>query len=264
MSVLLRVVNFGVRHGTHAAVHDVTLDVQCGEVLAILGPNAAGKTTLLRGLAGLLDPTGGSVERHVEPFEIAYLAQSEPLPAEWTALEVVKLGRAPRLGSWRRLGDADERATRSAMRITRTLDLANRRIATLSGGQRQRVALARALAQEPRILLLDEPTTHLDLRHQLDVIALLRSESRRGVTSVAVVHDLALAGHADRCAVLSHGRLVALGAPKDVLRPALIREVFGAAVDVLPGRDGRIVVVASLDGLGVEDREEAWATTPSF
>jgi iron complex transport system ATP-binding protein len=205
------------------------------------------------------------VSTSVAPADAAYLAQSEPLPAEWTAIDVVELGRVPHLGFWGRQGHADEEAVREAMMVTRTDEIAHRRVRTLSGGQLQRVALARALAQEPRLMFLDEPTTHLDLRHQIETFALLRSEAARGVSTVTIVHDLALAAHADRCAVLSRGELVALGPPGAVLVPSLIRDVFEATVDVFRARDGRVVVVPSLGDS--ESRktgeEQTWQITAS-
>lgn len=250
MSTLIEAQDLEVSYGTHRAVSRVSLAVRRGEVLAVVGPNAAGKTTLLRALASLIAPTRGTVTSTVAPAEAAYLAQSEPLPSEWTALDVVELGRVPHLGFWGQRTNADDEAVRGAMLATRTDGIAHRRIRTLSGGQRQRVALARALAQEPRVLFLDEPTTHLDLRHQIEVFALLRSEAARGVSTVTVVHDLALASLADRCAVLSRGELVALGPPADVLDPELVREVFDATVEVMRSRDGRIVIVPLLGDTG--------------
>jgi iron complex transport system ATP-binding protein len=250
MSALIETKDLEVRYGAHRALSRVSLEVRHGELLAVVGPNAAGKTTLLRALAALIVPTRGTVTSAVTPAEAAYLAQSEPLPGEWTALEVVELGRVPHLGFWGQRRRADDEAVSEAMLATRTDGIAHRRVRTLSGGQRQRVALARALAQEPRILFLDEPTTHLDLRHQIETFALLRNEATRGVSTVAVVHDLALASLADRCAVLSRGELVALGPPADVLEPALVRDVFDAAVEVMRSRDGRIVIVPLLGDTG--------------
>jgi iron complex transport system ATP-binding protein len=250
MSALIAAEGLEVRYGTQCALSRVSLEVRRGEVLAVVGPNAAGKTTLLRALASLIVPARGTITSAVAPAEAAYLAQSEPLPSEWTALDVVELGRVPHLGFWGQRRRADDEAVREAMLATRTDGIAHRRIRTLSGGQRQRVALARARAQEPRIMFLDEPTTHLDLRHQIETFVLLRSAAARGVSSVTVVHDLALASLADRCAVLSRGELVALGPPADVLEPKLVRDVFDATVEVMRSRDGRIVIVPLLGDAG--------------
>lgn len=251
MSLLIEATDLEVSYGGERALCDISVDVRRGEVLAVVGPNAAGKTTLLRALASLIMPTRGVVTSNVAPAEAAYLAQSEPLPGDWTARDVVELGRKPRLGFWGQRKNADEEAVRDAMLATGIDGIAHRRIQTLSGGQRQRVALARALAQEPRILFLDEPTTHLDLRHQLETFALLRRVATRGVSTVTVVHDLALAALADRCAVLSRGELVALGPPSVVLEPALVRDVFDATVEILRSCEGRIVIVPLLGDTGV-------------
>jgi iron complex transport system ATP-binding protein len=256
MTTLLCARNVEASYGRTKALASISLDVHAGEVLAILGPNAAGKTTLLKVLAGVLAPDGGTVERPALG-DVAYLAQLEPLPPAWTVRALVELGRFPRRGAWARLHAQDHEAVDRALSTTHTLDLATRRIASLSGGQRQRVALARALAQEPRLLLLDEPTTHLDLRHQVEVLNVLRAEARRGVGVVTIVHDLGLAAHADTCAVLREGRLVAVGSPKDVLRPELIRHAFATEVEVLSPGDGRIAIVPSLGTVTEGDEEKA-------
>jgi ABC-type cobalamin/Fe3+-siderophores transport system ATPase subunit len=259
VSVLVRADSVGVAYGAHPVLRNVTLEVRAGEILVVIGPNATGKTTLLRALASVIQPTHGRIEWTLRPTEIAYLAQSEPLPPEWTAREVVELGRMPHVGFWERLGQADVRAVEDAMSATSTLDLGERRLSTLSGGQRQRVALARALAQKPRLLVLDEPTTHLDLRHQLEMFALLRNAAERGVTTITAVHDLTIAAHADRCAVLSNGSLEALGEPNDVLDPALIRKVFAVDVEIVSGRNGRVVVPSfAVSKATQDDEEKSW------
>jgi iron complex transport system ATP-binding protein len=251
-----------VHFGRYEALRGVSLEVRAGEMLSLVGPNAAGKTTLLRALAGLVEARSGQVERLIPTSDIAYLSQSERLPSEWIALDVVELGRLPRLGAWGRRGHDDDRAVRAAMLATGIYDLAHRRIATLSGGQRQRVALARALSQEPRLLLLDEPTTHLDLRHQLDALTLLRAAARRGVATVAVVHDLQLAAQADRMAVLANGELAALGPPESVLEPGLVRKVFGAEVDVWRAA-GRVVITPRLERRPFTHEEDEWTSVES-
>jgi iron complex transport system ATP-binding protein len=229
------------------ALDRVTLSLRPGEVVSLVGPNGAGKTTLLKVLAGLLAPQTGTV-RAAERRKVAYLAQSEGLPSDWSVREVVELGRLPYVGLWRDLGAKDERAVRDAMDRVQITSLAGRPIATLSGGERQRVALARALAQEPSILLLDEPSAHLDLRHQADLLGLFRAEADRGVAVVVVMHDLTAAGQADRCVLLSNGRVRADGAPGDVLSRDLLRQVYETEVEVLHAQDGRIVIVHAAPG----------------
>jgi iron complex transport system ATP-binding protein len=224
------------------ALDRVTLSVRPGEVVSLVGPNGAGKTTLLKVLAGLLAPAAGTILAG-QPRAVAYLAQSEGLPPDWSVREVVELGRLPYVGLWRDLAAKDDRAVRDAMDRVRVLSLAGRPIATLSGGERQRVALARALAQEPSVLLLDEPSAHLDLRHQAELLALFRAEADRGVAVVVVMHDLTAAGQADRCVLLSNGRVRADGSPADVLSRDLLRQVYETEVEVLRAKDGRIVIV---------------------
>jgi iron complex transport system ATP-binding protein len=229
-----------------AVLKGVTLSVGPGEVVALIGPNGAGKTTLLKALAGLLVPRSGRVEVALPRARtVAYLAQSEDLPLEWTVREVVELGRLPYVGFWRDLSAADRRAVARAMDRTATTELAARPVGALSGGERQRVALARALAQEPRVLLLDEPATHLDLRHQVDLFDALREEAAAGIAVVAVMHDLGFAAQADRCVLLSEGTVRADGPPAVALDPDLLGEIYGIHVELLRSSDGRLVATAT-------------------
>jgi iron complex transport system ATP-binding protein len=195
-------------------------------------------------VAGLLKPQAGTVQAPgPRAKSIAYLAQSEPLPTEFSALEIARLGRLPFQGFWGRETSADASAVERAMQRTDTSGFADRTLGTLSGGERQRVALARALAQEPKLLLLDEPTNHLDLAHQADLMALLRREALGGLGVVMVVHDLNLAAHADRCVLLSDARIQADGSPADVLHPETLEPVYGVRLETLRASDGRVVVV---------------------
>jgi len=226
-----------------AVLSGVELSIGSGEVVAIIGPNGAGKSTLLKALAGVLAPHAGTVVRP-SSAGTAYLAQAGELPLDWTAQAVVELGRLPHVRFWQPLSLADRAAVRDAMFRTHTLAFADRPLATLSGGERQRVALARALAQEPRLLLLDEPTAHLDLRHQAELFRVLHSEAERQVSSVAVVHDLSLAAAADRCLLLYQGRVHAQGTPHEVLCAELLSEAYQTELDVLCAEDGKLAVVA--------------------
>ena len=243
MSAVLEARAIAVDYGRRAVLSGVDLSLGSGEVMAIIGPNGAGKTTLLKALAGVLVPGAGTVVRP-SSAGTAYLAQAEELPLDWTAQAVVELGRLPHLRFWQPLGPADRAAVRGAMSRTHTLAFAARPLATLSGGERQRVALARALAQEPRLLLLDEPTTHLDLRHQAELFRTLHGEAERKVSSVAVVHDLSLAAAADRCLLLCQGKVRAQGTPREVLRAELLSEAYQTELEVLCARDGKLAVVA--------------------
>jgi iron complex transport system ATP-binding protein len=262
MTCVLEAENISFSYGRRRVLTGATLAVRSGEITALLGPNGAGKTTLLKALAGLLTPQSGRVHSGAahQP-RIAYLAQSEALPSDWTVRELVELGRLPYVGWWRALSQEDDRVVRDAMGRTRVDSLAGRLIATLSGGERQRVALARALAQEPRVLLLDEPTLHLDLLCQQELFSTLRAESRRGVGIVVVMHDLTAASQADRCAVLAEGAIRAVGRPSEVLTPTLIREVFRAEVEPLQARDGRVVLVPMIASRSNAPTEEGSGTT---
>jgi iron complex transport system ATP-binding protein len=249
MNSLIAVNNLRFGYGGRRVLERVGFVLHPGEVVALLGPNGAGKTTLLRVLAGLEHPESGEVQApQPRARSVAYLAQVEPLPAEFTALDVVRLGRLPHQTSfWQAVFARETRndtdAVTSAMRRTGTLEFSYRLTGSLSGGEQQRVALARALAQEPKALLLDEPTNHLDLSHQAALMALLRREALGGLGVVMVLHDLNLAALADRCVLLTDGRIVASGPPHVVLEPKLLEDVYGVALERLETTDGRTVIV---------------------
>ena len=229
-------------------LHDVDLRVASGELVALVGPNGAGKSTLLRALAGLL-PADGDAEllgRTVSAWSarergqrLALVRQATDLTAAFTVRDIVALGRAPHLGWLARPGAADAARIDAALDAMGLRALAERQAPTLSGGEQQRTLLAQALAQDAAVLLLDEPTAHLDIRHQLDLLARIRRQSRQGRAVVAALHDLGLAARfADRIAVLSDGRLVADGPPRDVLTPALLHDVFGVRAEVTATESG--------------------------
>jgi iron complex transport system ATP-binding protein len=219
-------------------VDAATFDAPPGRVTALLGPNGAGKSTLLRAVAGIVRPAAGSVRldgedllalrRRERARRVAFVEQEATTELPLTGRAVAALGRTPHeavLGG----GDpsSDEIVTR-ALADAGALDFAARVIPSLSGGERQRVLLARGLAQQPRLLLLDEPMNHLDIAAQLDVFALLARLAADGVTVVAALHDLALAAaHADQVVVLHRARVVAAGPTEATLTPELIREVYG-------------------------------------
>lgn len=218
-------------------LRDVTLPVQGNEIVAIVGPNGAGKTTLLRVLSGDLVPDAGTVyidDRPLTDFDPRELArrravmpQSAHLPFLFTAREVVRMGRAPWEGE-RGEREHGARLTDYAMDLTDTRDYAVRAYPTLSGGEQSRVTLARVLAQETPILLIDEPTAHLDPRHQHLVLQLMRDLAAEGAAIAAVLHDLNLAvAYADRVAVLHRGRLAICDLPEVALAPEVLRPIFG-------------------------------------
>jgi iron complex transport system ATP-binding protein len=242
--------------GRRPVLHDLDLAVAPGEVVALLGPNGSGKTTLLRLLTGQLRPDAGVVmfdgravgdwARDALARRVAVLPQQLELPVGFRVAELVEMGRAPHA---RRLFGSttdDEAAVHRALVDADALGLAGRYADELSGGERQRVLVAMALAQEPELLLMDEPTLHLDLAHQVALLAAIRRLRRqRGLTVVAVLHDLNLAAEfAPRVIVLSDGRIAADGAPDDVLTPALVERAFGVRVwEALDQRRRRHLVV---------------------
>jgi len=232
------------RRGHPFALRSVSFDLAEGEVFGVLGPNSAGKTTLIRLLSRIVSPTRGTIEvegvalaamtRAELARRIAVVPQDMPQGLPFTVRELVLMGRYPHAP--RRFFETpdDLAVAREAMAATGVLDLADARVGVLSGGERQRVALARALAQEPRLLVLDEPTAHLDLRYQVECVALLRRVNReRGTTIVLISHDLNLAGElCDRLLLLAGGRMARLGTPEDVLEETLLTTIYGCAVSV--------------------------------
>ena len=236
--------------GGREVLHQVDLTLARGWT-AVIGPNGAGKSTLLRALAGLLAPAGGHVALDGRPLadwpararatRIGWLSQNAETTGDVAAIDVVRLGRLPHLGLLGTAGPADEAAVRQAMAQTECEALAERRLAALSGGERQRVLLARLLAVQAPVLLLDEPTTHLDAPHQVALMTLLRRLAGRH-TIVSVLHDLSLALAADRLVVMRDGRIVTTGDTADPRVHAALADVFDQAVRVLPLDDGWVAV----------------------
>ncbi len=233
---------------------DVSLTATSGECWGIVGPNGAGKSTLLRLLGALSKPSGGTVRLDGVSLEamrateramrIAYLPQRVPAAPGLTAGEVVLLGRYPHRGLGLFESANDVARARDAMALTETAAFADRRLASLSGGEAQRVHLAAALAQDPEVLLLDEPTTALDWRHQLAIFEILRRMADdRGVGVVVVTHDMNLAGrYCDRVLLMNQGRSVCQGSVADVLRPEVLAPVFDVDVTSIP-IEGRSVAM---------------------
>jgi iron complex transport system ATP-binding protein len=232
--------------------------VRPGEVLGLVGPNGSGKTTLIRAVTGAVRPVSGEVRllgedssrlsQRERALRAAVVPQEPLLPDAFSALEIVLMGRTPHLRLLQNEGASDLAAAERAMRATGTWEFADRPAGELSGGERQRVVVARALAQEAPLLLLDEPTAHLDLGHQAGVLELVRGVCREeGRAVLAVVHDLTLAArYCDRLVLLSVGRVAAEGSAEDVLRSGLLTAAYGAPVEVFPHpRTGRPVVTPS-------------------
>jgi iron complex transport system ATP-binding protein len=214
-----------------------SLTVSPGELLGVLGPNGAGKSTLLRVLAGTLAPSSGAARLFGKPLaslsrrevarDVAVVLQSEEVAFGYSAFDVVMMGRAAHQDGWMRARAEDSLIVRRAMERCDVEALAERPVADLSGGEQKRVALARALAQTPRVLLLDEPTAFLDIRHQIALFDLLAEEVAAGLACVVVMHDLNLAAqYASRVALANAGRLVAVGRVEEVMTYARLRETF--------------------------------------
>ncbi|WP_030610019.1 ABC transporter ATP-binding protein [Streptomyces sclerotialus] len=227
-------------------VDGLHLDVPHGAVTIIVGPNACGKSTLLRALGRLLKPRAGAVLldgtdlARIPTKKIAQsvglLPQTPVAPEAITVADLVARGRQPHQHWWQQWSEADERAVTEAMARTDVADLADRPVDELSGGQRQRVWIAMALAQETDLLLLDEPTTYLDISHQVEVLDLVRQlNHERGRTVVAVLHDLNQAArYADHLVAMKAGRIIAQGPPAETVTADLVRDVFGLDSVVVP------------------------------
>jgi iron complex transport system ATP-binding protein len=243
----------GLKLEGRAIISDVTLDVFPGEVVALVGPNGAGKSTLLSLMAGDVGPSTGSAllagkeASKYRPEEAArlrsVLMQSNAVSFPFTVREIVEMGRAP----WARtpLLSEDGDAISSALELADVAHLEHRRFTQLSGGERARVSLARVLAQRTPVVLLDEPTAALDLRHQEDVMTTVRHLARDGAAVVVVVHDLSVAaGYADRVALLVEGGLDAIGVPTEVLEANRVSRVYGVDVDIeLVGKPPRPIIL---------------------
>jgi iron complex transport system ATP-binding protein len=228
--------------GRGLAMSEVTLRVERAQLVVLLGANGAGKSTLLRAAAGLLPAHEGEVRvggRNVRALgprdlsrQVAFVPQSEAPAFGFSVRDVVSMGRAPHQGAWMRASARDRAAVDEALERCDLVDLADRAVETLSGGEERRVAIARALAQEPMLLLLDEPAAFLDVRHRLDLHELLAAiVAGRHIACVVATHDLDAASRfAGRVVLMQSGRIVGAGAPDDVLTPAALREALGVEV----------------------------------
>ena len=247
---MLKVENISVSYGARLALNKVSLDLTAGSILGLIGPNGAGKTTLMRAICGVLPLQSGEIWidghdiRRLSAMErarlMAVVPQANHLPPAFTAWETVLLGRTPYINFLGQVTIQDEQAARAAMERTHTVDLAQRRIGELSGGEQQRLLLARALAQGAPILLMDEPTTHLDLQYQYSLLEQVKKLAHEDhLTVLIALHDLNLVErYADRVAVLVSGELMALGKPAEVLTAPLLSNVYCIPLSVIQTRPG--------------------------
>lgn len=241
----LRAADLHVTRSGRVILDEATLEIEAGGITVVCGPNGSGKSTLLRCLAGLDRPSGGAVlldgadlatlPRRRTARRLASVLQGPPVPLGLTVTELVMLGRHPHRRALAPETDTDRAAVARALEAVAMTGFAGRAVETLSGGERQRAWIAMALAQDPALLLLDEPTTSLDLRHQVELLALIQRLNRRtGLTIVAVLHDL---NHAlaigDRAILLRAGQVLASGSPADVLNEANLHDAFGLDIAVV-------------------------------
>jgi iron complex transport system ATP-binding protein len=242
MNQLFELVNVGMRYGGTEVLQSINLSFGAGEFAAIAGPNGAGKSTLLSIIAGLRTPSSGACyflgqatwkwNRRAFAGRVAIVLQTDHLGFPFTVEDIVSMGRMPyRSGLYE--SQEDREAIAKAMEATETTSFGRREFRSLSNGEKQRVLLASALAQTPEVLLLDEPSAHLDLHHQVALYKLLRRLSRQGLLVIAVTHDLNVAGaQADRLILLQNGRMRAHGKPAEVMEPQIISDVFRVQVEI--------------------------------
>lgn len=240
----IRQVDFSYFDGL--VINNISLSIKAGEMVGLLGPNGSGKTTLVKLASGVLKPRRGDIRldganlsqlrRKAIARSVAVVPQQFHIPFAFTVSEVVMLGRIPFIRAFTGETVVDNDAVGNALEVVGIGELEQRRFDELSGGERQKVILAMALAQQPRLLLLDEPTVHLDITHQVEILELVRNFNvEQGITVIAAMHDLNLASlYFDRLILLKEGRVLADGTPTEVLTEEMIREVYSASVRVEP------------------------------
>ncbi len=253
---MLKIEHLNVSYNSCHVLHDVSLDVHSGEIDALIGPNGAGKSTLVRAVSGVIPVESGHIRTNGDNFAVLpsmrrakYLAvvpQAVSLPPAFTVWETVLMGRTPYLGFLGQFSSFDEEIARRSLERVHALELADRRAGELSGGEAQRVLLARALCQSTPILLLDEPTAHLDLQYQVSLLDLVRELAHRDKLAVLIaLHDLNLAArYADRVALMVAGQIRAIGTPQQVITSELISQAYSWPVQVVkhPFLDAPLVI----------------------
>ncbi|HEX8990261.1 MAG TPA: heme ABC transporter ATP-binding protein [Anaerolineales bacterium] len=243
---MLKIEGLSVSYGRRRVLKSVSLGVASGEVLALIGPNGSGKSTLVRAASGVIPIEAGSItvdgrllgglSTMERARSLAVVPQARSLPPAFSVYESILMGRTPYLGWLGRAGEKDHERVRYALDRTQMAPLAERMVGELSGGEQQRVLLARALAQDTPVLLLDEPTTHLDLQHRESLVHLIRELAKtRNLAVLVVLHDLNMASlYADRVSLLVDGEIQATGTPSEVLTEARLSQVYNVAVHIIP------------------------------
>jgi len=241
---MLEIKGLSVDLNAEPVLRNISFTAKTGKILGIIGPNGAGKTTLLRAISGLIPIRRGNLELDGENLVdksiieraklIATVPQSSSLPMAFNVWDMVMLGRTPYLNWLGQTSSQDDEIIQFSLQQTQSLDLAMRKVGELSAGEQQRVLLARALAQSTPVLLMDEPTTHLDLRYQIELLDLVQQLTRqKNLTTIIVLHDLNLASrYADEVMLLEHGQIAAFGKPKKVLRDAVLSRVYQIPIHV--------------------------------
>jgi len=259
----LKDVSLGYDH--RVILNNINFKVVPGEILGLIGPNGSGKSTLLKGITRLINIFSGhifidgqdikSIKRGELARLVATVPQNPVLPEAFTAFEMVLMGRTPWLGLLRYEGEKDMAIAWQAMEATKTEVFADRRVGELSGGERQRLIIARALTQQPKVLLLDEPTAHLDINHQVEILDLVKSLcNEQSLAVIAALHDLNLAAqYCDWLVMLNGGGIHSEGIPPDVLTAQNIKEVYGAEVCVYPHPVNKLPTTLIIPG---ENRKE--------
>lgn len=247
--------HISVTLGDTPVLHDISLSVAPGEFLSIIGPNGCGKSTLLKVVCHMIRPQSGQACLYGRPLSsysrrqlashMAILTQKHDIPEDMTVYELVSLGRFPYRTFYRRSSTVEREIIDKAMADAGIQSCRDRLVHTLSGGEQQRAFLAMTLAQEPQILLLDEPTTYLDIRHQLDILELLKHLNETlHLTIIVVLHDMNQAlRYSHRTMVMKEGRIIAGGPPQEVITPALLQDVFGICGESVVTSSGRCVLV---------------------
>lgn len=247
---MLNVCSLDCGYGDRQVLREINFSLADGQILVLIGPNGAGKSTLIKAISGILPPQAGRIELdgrdlvHCRTDErarlVAVVPQARNLPPAFTGWEVAAMGRTPYLNWLGQMSDEDETLIRQALEQTGTLEMANRPVGELSGGEQQRLLLARALVQQTRLLLLDEPTSHLDMQYQVHMIEILKqlvntplSDGTRR-SAVVALHDLNLVERAaDRVMLIVKGRIAAFGSPDEVMQPQILSEVYHVPLGVL-------------------------------